>query len=79
MIESGEKTGKLNISLAQIAGQIEKISSLSKKLIGALIYPFLIIVVMVGVVFVIMWKVVPRLVGIFAEFGELPRPTQILI
>ena len=34
---------------------------------------------MVAVVFVIMWKVVPKLIGIFAEFGEMPRPTLILI
>lgn len=46
MIESGEKTGKLNIALLQLATQIEKLASLSKKLIGALIYPALIIVVM---------------------------------
>lgn len=79
MIESGEKTGKLNVSLLQIAHQIEKINGLTKKLVGALMYPLLIIIVMVAVVFIIMWKVVPRLVGIFAEFGELPRPTLMLI
>lgn len=79
MIESGEKTGKLNVSLGQIAIQIEKISWLTKKLIWALIYPALIIVVMVLVVFIIMWKVVPRLVSIFAEFWDLPKPTLMLI
>jgi type IV pilus assembly protein PilC len=68
MIESGEKTGKLNIALLQLAVQIEKLASLSKKLIGALIYPALIIIVMLGVVFVLMWQVVPKLVGIFSDF-----------
>lgn len=33
MVESGEKTGKLNSSLLQLASQIEKLSSLTKKLI----------------------------------------------
>ena len=47
MIESGEKTGKLNVALLQLATQIEKLASLSKKLIGALIYPALIVVVMI--------------------------------
>lgn len=68
MIESGEKTGKLNVALLQLATQIEKLASLSKKLIGALIYPALIIVVMIGVVFVLMWQVVPKLIGIFTDF-----------
>jgi type II secretory pathway component PulF len=68
MVESGEKTGKLNTALLQLATQIEKLSSLSKKLIGALIYPALIIVVMIGVIFVLMWQVVPKLIGIFADF-----------
>lgn len=68
MIESGEKTGKLNVALLQLAVQIEKLSSLSKKLIGALIYPALIVCVMIGVVFVLMWQVVPKLIGIFSDF-----------
>lgn len=79
MIESGEKTGKLNVALLQLATQIEKLSSLSKKLIGALIYPALIIVVMIGVIFVLMWQVVPKLIGIFADFGGLPPATQTLV
>ncbi len=79
MIESGEKTGKLNIALLQLATQIEKLSSLSKKLIGALIYPALIIVVMIGVIFVLMWQVVPKLIGIFTDFGGLPPATQMLV
>jgi len=79
MIESGEKTGKLNVALLQLATQIEKLSSLSKKLIGALIYPSLIICVMIGVVFVLMWQVVPKLIGIFSDFGGLPPATQALV
>ena len=33
MVESGEKTGRLNVALLQLATQVEKLSSLSKKLI----------------------------------------------
>lgn len=68
MVESGEKTGKLNTALLQLATQIEKLASLSRKLIGALIYPALIVCVMIGVIFVLMWQVVPKLIGIFADF-----------
>lgn len=79
MVESGEKTGKLNVALLDLATQIEKLASLSKKLIGVLIYPSLIIFVMIGVIFVLMWQVVPKLVGIFADFWGLPPATQMLI
>lgn len=79
MVESGEKTGKLNTALLQLASQIEKLSSLSKKLIGALIYPALIVFVMIAVVFVLMWQVVPKLIGIFADLGGLPPATQLLV
>lgn len=32
IIESGEKTGRLNNSLLQLADQVEKVDSISKKL-----------------------------------------------
>jgi len=79
MVESGEKTGQLNLALLQLATQIEKLASLSRKLIGALIYPILIVIVMIGVVFVLMWQVVPKLIGIFTDFGGLPPATQMLV
>lgn len=79
MVESWEKTGKLNITLLEIASQIEKLSSLKRKMIGALVYPAMIIIVMIGVVLVIMWKVVPPLVALFSDFWGLPTSTQILV
>jgi type IV pilus assembly protein PilC len=79
MVESWEKTGQLNLALLQLATQIEKLASLSKKLIGALIYPALIVIVMIGVIFVLMWQVVPKLIGIFSDFGGLPPATQMLV
>ena len=63
--ESGEKTGKLNDALLQLAEQIEKLASIGKKLKGAMMYPAVILFVMVSVVIVIMVKVVPQLVSLF--------------
>lgn len=79
MVESWEKTGKLNLTLLEIASQIEKLASLKRKMIGALVYPSLIVIVMLVVLFVIMWKVVPPLVGLFSDFWGLPASTQILV
>jgi len=45
MIKAGEKTGKLNDTLRDLAFQIEKISSINEKIKGAMIYPIMILVV----------------------------------
>lgn len=79
IIESGEKTGKLNTSLVQLAEQVEKVSSISKKLKGALIYPAAIVVVMIGSIMVLMTMVVPKIVEIFGDKDKLPPLTKVLI
>lgn len=79
IIESGEKTGKLNTSLIQLAEQVEKVSSITKKLKGALTYPAAIVVVMIASVMVLMTMVVPKIVEIFGDVDKLPPLTKILI
>jgi len=79
MIESWEKTGKLNLTLLEVASQLENLASLKRKMIWALIYPALIILVMIVVILVIMWKVVPPLVGLFSDFWGLPTSTKMLV
>ncbi|MBP6981482.1 type II secretion system F family protein [Candidatus Gracilibacteria bacterium] len=79
IIESGEKTGKLNISLIQLAEQVEKVSGISKKLKGALMYPAAIVVVMMASIMVLMTMVVPKIVEIFGDKEKLPPLTKILM
>jgi type IV pilus assembly protein PilC len=79
IIESGEKTGKLNTALVQLAEQVEKVSGISKKLKGALIYPTVIIFVMIAAVMVLMIMVVPKIVEMFGDKSKLPPLTQFLI
>jgi type IV pilus assembly protein PilC len=79
IIESGEKTGKLNTSLLQLAEQVEKVSGISKKLKGALTYPAAIVVVMMASVMVLMTMVVPKIVEIFGDKEKLPPLTKFLI
>ena len=79
IIESGEKTGKLNLSLLQLAEQVEKVSGMTKKLKGALMYPAAIVVVMIGSIMVLMTMVVPKIVEIFGDKDKLPPLTQFLI
>lgn len=79
IIESGEKTGRLNTALLQLADQVEKVNSISSKIKGALIYPAAIVVVMFGAITVLMTLVVPKLVEMFGEKSKLPPLTQALM
>ena len=79
MIESWEKTWRLNTSLLNLADQIEKISSINGKIKSALMYPAMIIVVVIWVIFVMMTMVVPKLLEIFEDKSRLPASTQLLM
>lgn len=79
MIESWEKTWKLNKSLKDLADQVEKISSINGKLKSAMMYPAMIIVVVIWVIAVMMVVVVPKLLEIFEWGASLPVSTRILI
>lgn len=80
IIESWEKTWKLNHSLLQLADQMEKIASISRKLKWALIYPTAIMVVMFAAMSVLMVAVVPKILEIFwDDQSKLPQTTKALV
>ncbi len=79
IIESGEKTGRLNSALIQLADQVEKVASISNKIKGALIYPAAIVCVMFASITVLMTLVVPKLVEMFGDKSKLPPLTQFLM
>ena len=78
LIESGEKTGRLNSALLQLADQVEKVASITRKVKWALTYPLTIIAVMFLAVGVLMTVVIPKLMTLF-EGQALPASTQTLI
>lgn len=63
----------------QLAEQVEKVSGISKKLKGALMYPAVIILVMIAAIMVLMIMVVPKIVEMFGDKEKLPPLTQFLI
>lgn len=79
IIESWEKTWKLNWALLTLSSQVEKIASMNWKLKSALMYPAMIILVVLWVIIVMMTKVVPNLVEIFWDKESLPASTKTLI
>ena len=78
LIESGEKTGRLNGALLQLADQVEKVASITRKVKWALTYPLTIVAVMFLAVGVLMTVVIPKLMTLF-EGQALPASTQTLI
>jgi type IV pilus assembly protein PilC len=80
MINAGEAGGVLDLILARLADFMEKAAKLKKKVIGAMIYPIVVISIAVGVVSVIMIFVIPKFMTIFKDFHtELPPPTKLLL
>lgn len=79
LIEAGERTGKLNQALLQIADQTEKVDSITRKIKGAMTYPILLIVGMAWCVTILMVKVIPTLTSFFGDPENLPTATKLIV
>jgi type IV pilus assembly protein PilC len=80
MVKAGEAGGALEVILQRLAEFKEKSQSLKRKIIGAMIYPAVVITVAVGILTFIMVAIIPKFEKIFREFGlKLPALTQFLI
>jgi type IV pilus assembly protein PilC len=80
MIKAGEAGGALEVILRRLSEFLERSESLKRKVKGAMIYPVIVILVAVGILCFIMWKIVPVFDKMFQEFGlKLPAPTVLLI
>ena len=80
VVAAGEESGSLAQSFSSLAEQLERVYALGRKLRGALIYPAIIVLVMLGVAILMLMYVVPELSATFAEFGvALPLSTRVLV
>ena len=80
MVKSGEASGTLSESLTYLADHLEKEYYLSSKIKGAMIYPALIVVVVIGVLVMMMYFVIPNMTKVLTETGqELPVLTKVVI
>lgn len=80
LVKSGEVGGVMDEVLIRLADNLEKEQEFRGKVVGALIYPAIIIVGMFVVGLIMMIFVIPRLTTLYGEFNaELPLPTRILI
>jgi len=80
LVRSGEASGKLSEILLRLADNLEKQREFQSKIKSALIYPIIVIIGMIGVMFVMITFVVPKLLNLYKDFNvTLPLSTQILI
>ncbi len=80
MIKAGEVSGNLSEQLTYLADYLEKNYYLSGKIKGAMVYPAMIIIVVVAVLFLLSYFVLPNLLSMLETSGtELPLMTQIVI
>lgn len=80
MVRAGEVGGALEVILRRLADFKEKAQSLKRKVIGAMIYPVVVILAAIAILSFIMIAIVPKFKEIFAAFEmKLPAMTQTLL
>ncbi len=80
MIAAGEAGGILDIILQRLSMYIEKAVKLKNQVQSALMYPVAVLLIAAGVVFIILWKVIPVFAQLFAGLGaQLPYLTRVVV
>ena len=80
MVAAGEAGGILDTILQRLSQYIEKIVKLRAAVRSAMVYPTAVILIAIGVVWIILWKVIPTFATLFEGLGaSLPLPTRITI
>lgn len=80
MIKAGEASGRLDEVLKELFFQMKKDHDLKAKIKGAMIYPVIVVITMIGIGTAMMIFVIPKLVTVFEEMNvKLPLFTRLLI
>ena len=80
MIAAGEAGGILDTILQRLSSYIEKAVKLKRVVQSAMVYLVAVLSIAVGVIILILWKVVPIFVNLFASLDAgLPLPTRMVI
>lgn len=80
LIAAGEVSGTLDQALERIANQQEKDAELLGKVRGAMVYPAIVLVVIVGVIGFMLFTVVPQIQRLYDDLNQqLPFTTAILV
>jgi len=80
LVAVGERTGTLEVVLRRAADYMERAYVTRKSVKNALTYPFIVILVAIGVIAIMVGYVLPSFSGLYATFdAELPLATRLLL
>ena len=80
MIKTGEASGSLNEAFEHLAAQYQQANILRKKVISALLYPAIIVLLMIALGILMLTFVLPRLGKVYMRLNlELPLLTRVLL
>lgn len=80
LVETGEASGHLPLSLDQLAVYLEESAELKKKITSAMVYPVILMCVAGAAIGIFLLKIIPIFSDIFKGFNvELPLLTRIVI
>lgn len=80
LIKAGEASGALDDVLLRLGKHQQQMAEVREKVVGALLYPLVIVCVGILVIVFFMLVMVPRFAMMFKEMGRtMPLPTRILI
>lgn len=80
MVRAGEASGNLDVVLTRIANYLQKQSTLKGKVLSAITYPCIMVIVGTAVVIFLMSYVVPKITQVLKDRGRpLPWVTEVLV
>ncbi len=80
MVEAGESSGMLDVTLQRLADSLEKRLKLMHQVRAALVYPVGVFVVALAVLTVLVMWVIPMFGSLFTDLGDaLPWPTAVVL
>lgn len=79
MIRVGEVSGNLEETLNILALQLEKEHELTSKVKGAMVYPAVIVVAMIGIAILMLTYILPKMLSVFTEMKVQLPPTTLFI
>jgi type IV pilus assembly protein PilC len=80
MVQAGEASGSLEVSLNRMAIQFDKDTKLKATIKKALTYPAVVLVVMFAVILVLLYYVIPTFMSMFADMDiEMPALTMFVM
>lgn len=80
MVESGERSGELDLVMERLADDLERKAEVKRALVSAMVYPTILIFVTFFVIYYLLTNIIPKFATFIERQGsELPWSTQLML